>query len=251
MINYKAKPFYLSDDDIAWVESTLAGMSQEEKIGQLFCLTDIITDPEQLQALIVRYRPGGFMYRAGDGADIQRAYQAMSQVSKVPMLYPCNLESGGNGISPTGTFFGRPLEVAATNDPDQAYRLGLVCAREGGAVGCNWAYAPIIDIDFNWRNPITNVRTFGSDPDRVLSMASAYMDGVAAAPAPMAVCIKHFPGDGVDERDHHLMPTVNSLSAEEWFATYGKVYQALIDKGAQTVMAGHILQPALERWLDP
>ena len=251
MINYKAKPFYLSDGDIAWVESTLASMSTEEKIGQLFCLTDVTTDTEQLKNLIRSYTPGGFMYRAGDGADIQRAYHAMSEASKVPMLYPCNLESGGNGISPSGTFFGRPLQVAATDEPDQARRLGFICAQEGSAVGCNWSYAPIVDIDFNWRNPITNVRTFGSDPERVLAMGAAYMDGVADSECPMAVCVKHFPGDGVDERDHHLMPTVNSLSAEEWMQSYGKVYGALIEKGAQTVMCGHILQPALERLIDP
>ena len=251
MIDYKSKPFYLSDEDILWVRETLSAMSAEEKIGQLFCLTDMITDSEQLKALIRKYNPGGFMYRAGDGADIQRAYHAMSEAAKVPMLFPCNLESGGNGISPDGTFFARPLQVAATNDTEQAHRLGYVCAQEGGAVGCNWAYAPIIDIDFNWRNPITNVRTFGSDPDRVLAMGAAYMDGVAEADRKMAVCIKHFPGDGVDERDHHLMPTVNSLSADEWMASYGKVYKTLIDKGAQTVMCGHILQPALERMVNP
>lgn len=251
MIDYSAKPFYLTREDISWVENTLSAMSTEEKIGQVFCLTDILTDPEALQALIRKYNPGGFMYRAGEGREIQGAYRAMDEVAKIPMLFPCNLESGGNGISPSGTFFGRPLEVAATGDREQARRLGYVCAREGGAVGCNWAYAPIIDIDYNWRNPITNVRTFGSDPERVLSMASSYMDGVSEAPFPMAVCIKHFPGDGVDERDQHLMPTVNSLTAEEWFSSYGKVYGALIEKGAQTVMVGHILQPALEKLVEP
>ncbi len=251
MLDYKSKPFYLSDEDIVWVRESLASMSLEDKIGQLFCLTDITTDCGELQALVSKYRPGGFMYRAGNGADIQKAYAAMNAVAKIPMLFPCNLESGGNGISPEGTFFGRPLQVAATGETEQAERLGYVCASEGTAVGCNLAYAPIVDIDYNWRNPITNVRTFGSDPDTVLKMASAYMDGVARAERPMAVCIKHFPGDGVDERDHHLMPTVNSLSAQEWMSSFGKVYKTLIDKGAQTLMCGHILQPALERLIEP
>ncbi len=251
MLDYSSKPFYLSNEDIIWVRESLASMSTEDKIGQLFCLTDITTDCAQLQALISKYRPGAFMYRAGNGSDIQKAYAAMNAVSAIPMLFPCNLESGGNGISPEGTFFGRPLQVAATGNSEQAKRLGYVCAREGCAVGCNWAYAPIIDIDYNWRNPITNVRTFGSDPKTVLEMASAYMDGVALAERPMAVCIKHFPGDGVDERDHHLMPTVNSLSSDEWMAGFGMVYKSLIDKGAQTIMCGHILQPALERLVDP
>ena len=64
------------------------------------------------------------------------------------------------------------------------------------------------------------------------------MDG--AAKNGVAVSIKHFPGDGCDERDQHLVASVNDLSCEEWDATYGKIYKSLIEKGAQTVMAGHI-----------
>lgn len=251
MVDYTAKPFHLTEEDISWVETTLDQMSLEEKIGQLFCLTGAMTDPEELQALIGRWRPGAFMYRAGNARDIQRACRVMNEASPIPMLLPCNLESGGNGISTEGTYFSRPLGVAATDDGVQARRLGLVCAREGAAAGCNWAFAPIADLDRNWRNPITNVRTFGSDTDKVIAMAGQFMEGVAEASRPMAVCIKHFPGDGVDERDQHLLPTVNSLSVREWMESYGKVYRALIDKGAQTVMCGHILQPALEKMLDP
>lgn len=65
------------------------------------------------------------------------------------------------------------------------------------------------------------MRTFGSDPDMVIEMSKAFMDGVRETGADLAVTIKHFPGDGVDERDQHLLSTVNSLSAEEWEGTYG------------------------------
>ena len=67
----------------------------------------------------------------------------------------------------------------------------------------------------------------------------------------IATTIKHFPGDGVDYRDQHLMASVNSLSAEEWYASYGKVYKTLIDYGAPTLMSAHILQPALAREVNP
>ena len=251
MIDLKGRPFYLTDEDVSWVQDTLASMTEEEKIGQLFCVTDMITEEDALKAFIGKYKPGGFMYRAGDGADIQRAHRAMQEASRIPLLLAANLESGGNGVAQGGTYFGKEMQVAATDEPEQARRLGVVCGREGGAVGCNWAFAPIVDIDMNWRNPITNVRTFGSDPDRVLAMAHAYMDGVAASGVDMAVCIKHFPGDGVDERDQHLLSTVNSLTAEQWEQSYGRVYQGLIDHGAQTVMVGHILQPAMARKLCP
>lgn len=251
MIDLRVKPFYLDDGAAAWVEETLAGMSVEEKIGQLFCLTDITMDPEALSAMVRRYHPGAYLTRAGDGAEVKAALSAMQEASRIPLLFPCNLESGGNGIAREGTFFARPMAIAATKDPEHARRLGLVCAREASALGCNWALAPIIDIDYNWRNPITNVRTYGSDPDTVLEMASAYMDGVSASGVPMAVCLKHFPGDGVDERDQHLLPTVNDLSYDTWMESFGRIYRALIEKGAQTVMAGHIFQPALERSINP
>ena len=250
-MDLKAKPFYLSEEDIAWVEDTLASMTLEEKVGQLFCVTDVITDTGELQEFVRKYHPGGFMYRSGDAAEIQEAQRAMQQASRIPLLLACNLESGGNGVAATGTFFGREMEIAATGETEQARRLGMVCAKEGAAAGCNWALSPIVDIDMNWRNPITNVRTFGSDPDTVIEMSRAFMDGVAQAGVDLAVTIKHFPGDGVDERDQHLLSTVNSLSAEEWEATYGRVYRELIDKGAQAVMVGHILQPAMTRKMCP
>lgn len=251
MIAYKEKPFYLNDEDIEWVEQTLASMALEEKIAQMFCVTDMITDPEALKAFVRKYPVGSFMYRSGDAAEVQNAQRAMQEASKIPLLLACNLESGGNGIAATGTFFSRQLEAAAARDPKHAYRLGMVCAKEGGATGCNWSFAPIVDIDYNWRNPITNVRTWGSDPDTVIRLSEAYMDGVKDSGETMAVTIKHFPGDGVDERDQHLLSSVNSLSAEDWENTYGRVYQTLIDKGAQTVMVGHILQPEMTRKMCP
>lgn len=81
-------------------------------------------------------------------------------------------------------------------------------------------------------------------------MAKAFIEGVSEQRY-MAACIKHFPGDGVDERDQHLMTTVNDLPAERWMETYGSVYRSLIDQGVPTVMVGHIMQPAWQKKLDP
>ena len=67
----------------------------------------------------------------------------------------------------------------------------------------------------------------------------------------VAASIKHFPGDGCDERDQHLVTSVNDRTVEEWDATYGAAYKAGIDAGAMTVMVGHIMQPAYSRALRP
>ena len=105
------------------------------------------------------------------------------------------------------------------------------------------------NIDRNYRNPITNIRAFSSNAEQVAIMSTNYLKG--AKEENVAVSIKHFPGDGCDERDQHLLVSVNDCSYEEWMNTYGMIYRKLIEEGAQTVMVGHIAQPALARSLNP
>ena len=105
------------------------------------------------------------------------------------------------------------------------------------------------DIDMNFRNPITNVRTYGSDKDRVQRFTRKYVEAVQNCG--MAACAKHFPGDGVDFRDQHLHPSYNSLSAKEWYDTYGAIYQTLIAHELLSVMVGHIVQPNVAMEINP
>lgn len=252
MIDLKAKPFYLDDSSIEWVASTLKRMDYLQKIGQLFCEIAWEAPGADLNRLFSNIEPGGIMFRIEPGLDIQRKARYLQEKSRIPLLVASNLErggSGGNGGLMDGTYFGSPMQAAASDDETQAYRLGTIAGREGSAAGVNWTFEPIIDIDFNFNNPITNVRTYGSDPQRVLRMAREYMKG--AQENGMAVCIKHFPGDGVDFRDQHLLASVNSLSAEEWDRSYGILYRTMIDEGADTVMASHILMPAWSRLINP
>ena len=251
MLDLKAKPFNLSDEDIQWVQSTLAGMDLETKVGQLFLPVVINPDPNFTLQLMkdTGIKPCGYMARPFPGAEVQKLYRTFQEQAEIPLLLAANLERGGDGIAMDGTAYGTQLEVAATDDETMAYRLGLIAGREGRAVGVNWAFAPVIDIDYNYHNPITNTRTYGSDPERVLRMARAYMKGLHENG--LAVSIKHWPGDGVDGRDQHLVTSVNTLSVEEWDATYGRIYQGMIDDGAETVMSAHIMQPAYTRKLNP
>ena len=248
MIDLRAKPFYLDDEAIAWVEQTIAGMSIDEKIGQLFIPICYSSDPAFLEHVMLGHHIGGIMYRPGPGATRQRDHRFLQEHSRIPLLVGANLEYGGNGVAEEGTFFGTQMQVAATGDVNNAYLLGKISAAEGKACGCNWAFAPVVDIDRNWRNPITNVRTYGDDAERVLACGLAFKKGVDEAG--MAVTVKHFPGDGCDEVDQHILTSVNTLSCEDWDSSYGKIYQGLIDDGALTVMVGHIAMPAYEHFYD-
>lgn len=249
MIELKAKPFYLDDEAVSWVRRSLEGMNDEEKLGQLFVPIGYSGVPAYLDNFIHRYHIGGIMYRCGDAAEMQKTHRYLQEHSPIPLLIGANLEDGGTGIALDGSCFGKQMQAAATGDPAYAYRLGKISCAEGHAVGCNWAFAPVVDIDRNWRNPITNVRTYGSDPDFVLACGRQYLK--AAKEEKVLVALKHFPGDGCDEVDQHILTSVNDLSCEDWDRSYGKIYQGLIDDGAQTVMVGHIAQPAYQKRFNP
>ena len=248
MIDLKAKPFFLTDNEAAWVRDTLSAMTTEQKAGQVFCPMGFTDDEAVLRHQLRDIGVGGMMYRAGPAAYVQATHRRIQSLAPIPLLLAANTEAGGDGLALEGTSFGAPMAVAATDDPEDAYRMGCVACAEGAALGLNWSFAPIVDIDREFHNPITNTRTFGSDPERIIACAGRYMD--AADELGVAACIKHFPGDGVDERDQHIVTSVNSLDAQTWMDTYGRVYKALIDRGAKTLMAGHIAQPAWTKKLD-
>lgn len=249
MINLKAKPFFLDEEAVQWVETTLAGMTVEEKAGQLFCVLFKETKQEEFDYVYSILSPGACMYRVVPMERAINASQVVQGKSRIPLLIAANLEKGGNGIVEEGTLVGSPMEIAATDDITMAEKMAEVCAAEAKAVGANWAFAPIIDIDTNFRNPITNTRTFGSDPERVKQMGEAYVRTVQKFG--LAASIKHFPGDGQDERDQHLVTSINDLDCDTWMKTYGEAYKASIDAGALSCMVGHIMQPAWTKKINP
>ncbi len=240
-MDLKRKPFYLDDSAIEWVNNTLNGLTEDEKIGQLFFPIGFSTEKEYLNHLR-SLGIGGLFFRPGVAEEVQQTYEYMQRTSKVPLLTAANLEDGGNGSSIEGTAFGNQMAVAATNQTSDAYTLGKIASSEGKAVGVNFGFSPVVDLDLNFRNPITNVRTYGSDVERVIKNAKEYIQ--AFHDNGIMTSIKHFPGDGVDERDQHLLTSINSLSVDNWKKTFGKVYQELIDFGSKAVMVGHIAFPA-------
>ena len=241
IMNLKGKPFYLDDSAVEWVNKTLEKLTEDEKIGQLFFPIGFSNEKEYLNHLI-DLGIGGLFFRPGEAKEVQQAYEYMQRNSKVPLLTAANLEDGGNGASVEATAFGNQMAVAATNRTSDAYTLGKIAATEGKSVGVNFGFSPVVDLDLNFRNPITNVRTYGSDVERVIKNAKEYIQ--AFHDNGSMTSIKHFPGDGVDERDQHLLTSINSLSVNNWRKTFGKVYQELIDFGSKAVMVGHIAFPA-------
>lgn len=250
-MDLRNNPFYLKEEELLWVEETLQNMTQKEKIAQLFCVDIKEGSKAELEEMLEGFGgvPGGVLYRA---MPLETAHTFTTQIQKkasIPALIVANLEKGGNGIVKEGTAYASPMEVAATDEDEMVRKMARVCAREAKTVGANWTYSPVIDIDYEYHNPITNVRTFGSDPERVARMGKVFVETMQQEE--IAATMKHFPGDGVDERDQHLLASVNTMTCEEWDKTYGMVYKRCIDAGAMACMAAHIMQPAYSRALNP
>lgn len=249
MVNLKVKPFYLKDEDIEWVESTISGMTTEEKIGQLFI--NLFTDlsPEKSKELNDKYHIGGARYHGGASGEIYELLANLQRSSKVPMLIAANCDAGGDGAMSDGTYIASAAQVEASGSEKVAYNVGYVSGRESVAIGVNWNFDPCSDILMNWRNTIVNTRAYGTTAESVIKYTSAYIKGLRQSN--IASCIKHFPGDGTEERDQHLVLGVNELSVEEWDASFGKVFKHSIDEGVMTIMAGHIALPEYQKKLVP
>ena len=250
MVDMKANPFYLSDEDCKWVEDTIAGMTLDEKIGQLFFNMGSSRDEEYLKMTVNKYHIGGIPYNPGTADEVHEQNRILQENSKIPLIIACNTENGGDGSCVDGTTIGSQTKIGATRNVQYAYNLGYMSNKEAAAIGCNLSFAPVSDILYNWENPVIGIRTYGNDVDRVTEMTKAYMDGAHANPG-FSCAAKHFPGDGLDFRDQHVANSVNDFSCEEWDATFGKVYQNLIDNGLEAIMAGHIMQPAYTRHFNP
>lgn len=249
MVDLTASPFSLDDGAIAWVESTLASLTLEEKIGQLFINLNTSFEPAYLDGIIDNFHVGGMRYMGADSPTVQEHIRYAQSRSKVPLLVASNPEMGGAGSINDGTLVTTHLGAGSYPDASIARDLGFVGGRETAALGCNWAFAPIVDIHYNWRNTVVGTRSFGNTPEIVIERAKAYLDGLAESGS--AAAMKHFPGDGVDERDQHVVTTYNTLGYDQWNASYGRVYRELIDYGVSSIMIGHIGAPALSRHFRP
>ena len=250
MVNLRAKPYCLSDADIAWVESTIAAMTDEEKVGQLFWQLTASQEEDYLKELMEKYHLGGCRYNGMPGEKVLAQNRILQKYAKVPVFIACNPETGGSGVCSDGTFVSSQVKLGATGKPEYAQAMGRVSGAQIAATGCNMAFAPVVDITYNWECEEILTRAYSNDPEKVAAMGYAYMQGLFETEG-VASCAKHFPGNGQDYRDAHLSNNVNHFGLEKWLATYGKVYKALIDGGLQAIMGGHILMPEYMKELHP
>ena len=250
MVDLRAKPYNLTDADIAWVEATIASMTDEEKVGQLFWQLTAGNSEEYLKELMEKYHLGGCRYNPMPGQMVLNQNRILQKYAKVPVFIACNPEKGGDGVCPDGTFVSTQVKIGATGKTAYAHEMGKIAGAQIKATGCNMAFAPVVDITYNHECEEVLFRSYGNDPKMVADMGKAFMDGIHETEGVYS-CAKHFPGNGQDYRDAHISNNVNQFGHDDWMASYGHVYKTLIDGGLDAIMGGHILMPNYMLEQDP
>jgi beta-N-acetylhexosaminidase len=250
----------LSSDQEKWVAQTLKKMTLEEKLGQLVMIFYyggfLSTESEQykeLLRLVEQNHIGGLVVQTRGsplGVERSQAYPTavlandLQRHSKIPLLIGADFERGTSMRLDEGTSFPQAMAVAATGSPRDAYTMGKVTALEARAVGVQWVFAPVADVNINPQNPIINIRSFGEDPQRVSEYVAAFVRGVEENGA--LATAKHFPGHGDTSTDSHLdLPKVSGDRARLDRVELPP-FRAAIAAGVSTIMTGHLAVGALE-----
>lgn len=241
-------PLALAPDDAAWVERTRNSLSVEDKIAQLFILSTREDSAEEVSAITALGAGGVHRFPTADLDATWRATRQIIEESAVPPILSGDIEGGTLSYS-FATGIPNQLGIAAVDDVETTEQLARIVAVECRALGYDWSFTPVVDLNRAFRNPVVGTRSYGADVDTVLKHARAYVRTLQAHG--MAATVKHWPGDGIDDRDQHLATSVNTLDMAAWEESFGRIYRQLIADGVMTIMSGHIALPAFVRALDP
>ncbi|AEF55209.1 glycoside hydrolase family 3 protein [Marinomonas posidonica] len=236
----KKAPFNLESNQVEWVKKTFEGLSLEQKVGQLFNLM-IRENSDAELALVKSIQPGAITKFVGFDLDTEiNTMNQLKSCTDLPLLVSADLEGGGMSF-PFGAQVPNQLGLAGLKETQAVNYCTQVIAQEAKLLGINWSFTPVVDINATFRSAVVGTRSYGSDLDIVENMGAANINtfqqhGIAAT-------AKHWPGEGYDDRDQHLVTTVNPLSKAEWDTHYGRLYRRMIDQGVMSIMSAHIALP--------
>jgi len=228
------------------INALIENMSIDELIGQLlcYCYSPKWTD-EQFEEIVKKTKPGGLFFNSATPEKIKRFVDIANENMRVPVIVAADVENGPGCAIQGETLLPFAMAWGACDDADLLERAGEATAAIARKNGIHWTFAPDVDLSLNPNNPCTNVRAVSDSPKQVVKIAGAYLRGLQKNNVMMACC-KHFPGNGVDDRNSHFCTIVNHLSKEEWMETYGYVYKKLIAEGAASIMPAHTAFPAYD-----
>ncbi|OFV86783.1 MAG: hypothetical protein A3J75_03715, partial [Acidobacteria bacterium RBG_16_68_9] len=196
---------------------------------------------------LTRLRPSGIIF-------FRRNYESVEQLRELtaalhalpsdPLL--CIDHEGGAVMRLPEPFtqFPPARSVALAGNPGLAYAVGEAMGVELASVGIDLNFAPVLDVDWNPRNPVIGERAFGETAEAVTAFGLPLMRGLHAGG--VIACGKHFPGHGDTDRDSHLeLPIVRRARAELDLVELPP-FRAAIDADIAMLMTAHVLYTALD-----
>jgi beta-N-acetylhexosaminidase len=170
----------------------------------------------------------------------------MQRLAKVPLIITADFERGASMRVDETTVFPHAMAFAATGDPSLSRYEGEVTAREARALGVQWVFYPVADVNNNPDNPIINIRSFGEDPQMVAAHVKAFIEGAHSdKKQPVLTTVKHFPGHGDTAVDTHLNLAVVNADRDRLEKVELVPFRAGIAAGVDSVMTAHLAVPAL------
>ena len=245
--HYTAAPFIktgsgIRPPDMDWVNSTLAGMSLDEKLGQMV-LQWYSSDSADYE--VETLKVGGLIFSVRGAASVVQAVNHLQSLAGTPLWFAADFEIGTGTRIHEGTVFPMNMALGAADDEVLAASCGWVTAREAWAMGVHIGFCPVVDVNTDPENPIISTRSYGDDPELISRLAEAWISG--AHQVGMLTSLKHYPGHGPTHDDSHTtLPTV-TLSEDELRKIHIKPYENLIKNGySDMVMTAHVWYSALD-----
>ncbi|CAI5726853.1 unnamed protein product [Peronospora effusa] len=152
-----------------------------------------------------------------------------------PIIYGIDSVHGANYVR-GAVLFGQQLNAAATFNPKLVYEMGRITARDTGAAGIPWVFAPILEIS---QNPLwaRTFETFGEDPHLVSVMADAIIRGIQSN-GTIAACMKHIIAYSKTPTGHDRAGV--TISDFDLLNRFAPSFIAAIKAGAMTAMESYI-----------
>jgi beta-glucosidase len=187
---------------------------------------------------------GGYIIFGGTAESVRKLTADLLRRAGRSLLLASDLERGAGQQVAGLTEFPPPMALASLADPAVARWAASVTAQEARAVGINWVFAPVADLDLLAENPIVQTRAFGADPKEVATFVRHWVEGCQAAGA--LACAKHYPGHGRTSVDSHVALPVVDASAAALRAVDLVPFNAAIEGGVASIMTAHVAYPALD-----
>ncbi|SHG47087.1 beta-N-acetylhexosaminidase [Ornithinibacillus halophilus] len=226
----------------------------DKKVGKLLVVGfSGKTVPDHIRELIHNYHIGGiilFGRNIGTPEEILTlTTDLQSEAKKAGYEYPlmiCVDQENGvvRRLGEGATIFPGAMTLGATDNPENAYKIGVATGKELLALGINWNLAPVLDVNNNPDNPVIGVRSFGESPEKVAEFGKEMMRGMQDAG--VITTLKHFPGHGDTNVDSHLDLPVISHTKERLDNIELLPFKKNIEAGADTVMSAHVYFPSIE-----